>query len=244
MELVLKLPIDYRESLSFRRLEEFLGGDALRANHVYTGIWRELAYLAREGADPGRVRPCDHSLLRNICAAVTTDRVDELFAFLVGDHFKLFVRDGEDFLCLPFANCNSHLSPNTRSEKARGGDVRAFKARCARAEDRVFIQSLLIPADRLVDEAGQPLAGETVERIKRLVIWCDNALFKPTRGAWLYSPDLVANALPVIRRYTDAEIQQVCLYIARQRGHPALTGMTTETLLTKFDGLVGELRGS
>ena len=245
MEAVIKLPIDYQGSLVFLRLAEWFAPgrpDVVHANHVYTAIWRALALLGQEGRDPGRVTPADRPLFEQICASVTPDPA-ALFAALV-EGIKLFVRDGEDLVCLRFAQCNTHLREGARTMNQRGGDIRAFTRRCARIESEAFQQTLLIQPDKLVDADGRTLDGVTVRRLKLLVMRVDNALFKPTRPPYLYSEELIQVALVVLAKMTDGEIAEVARHIALNRAHPALNNMSTEKLLPDFGSILTSLSGA
>lgn len=250
MDGVLKLPIDLPQLPPFRQLKGVLGWE--RALGVWFVLWQELGYRCQEGGSPGRLLAGDVPGLKGALeifeAAVplTPDpsprgegnRVDEIFGELV--KCRLLVADGEDWVCPRFAllHGEAHLA---RSQAQRGGDMKAYLARQKRAEGEVFKQSCLIPEARLVDGEGQPLEADLVKRLMRLIVACDNALFKGTRPHYLFTEGLIADALEVLRKYSEEEVDLVLRTVVKHRNHPALGGMSAEKLLPKFGEIVGRL---
>ncbi len=243
MEAVLKLAMDYQESLVFRRLAQWFSAaqpDTMRANHVYTTIFRDLGYLARGGSEPGRIKPADQDIFRAVLA-LATDRVEDLFKALIDD-IRLFVRDGDDLVCMEFAAKNGHISPNAQTKESRGGVMRAFYKQVERGGDDGFQLQLNIQAVNLVDEHGVELDHVTVKRMKWLVVACDGALGKPTRPGYHYSPDLIQHAVRVLREYDNSAALAICEHIARNRMDPRLKGYTTEMLLPVFGQIMESLK--
>jgi hypothetical protein len=236
MESVIKTPMDYQESLVFRRLAEWFdpaAPDLVRAAYVYHGIFRDLAYLAREGRDPGRVTPAEVGLFHKVIARAT-EKVDALWAALVATEaapYGMFIQDGEDVVCVAFAKVNAHISPNAQTKESRGGVMKAFYAEVKRGESESFQMMLGIDAKHLVDANGAAL----VKRVKWFIVACDGALGKRTRPGYHYSRELVQNAVQILTKYTNAEAFTICQYIAKNRMHPALNGMATEALLPIFE---------
>jgi hypothetical protein len=119
--------------------------------------------------------------------------------------------------------------------------MRAFTQRMKKAQGQSFRQSLLINEARFVDDEEKPLSAEAVKRVMRLVVACDNALFKPNRLPFGYTEGLIAEARGVLKKFGDEEIDLVCRTVALHRNHPALNGVTTEKLLPMFDEVVRRL---
>jgi hypothetical protein len=254
MEAVIKTPLDFQETLVFRRLADFLGSveqprsheaqppqpDVIKASYVYHSIFRDLAYMAREGRDPGRVTVSDVPLFHKILARVTSE-VEPLWASLVGQGdqpIRLFVPDGDDFLCRPFADRNTHLMPGFQSKEALGGHVKAHNNLSKSARTVDFQMSLNIGEALLRDAEGVPLPAEMVRRLKWFVPTLDNALELPFRHASQYSPDLVQNAVKVLMKYSDEMLERVTRYILKNRKHPALARRPTEEIVVIFDQVV------
>jgi hypothetical protein len=234
MELVLKAPIDYQESLTFRRLAEWFSPeqpDVIKANYVYMTVFRDLAYLAREGHDPGRITPDNAGIIKKILQRVT-ERVDDLYAALHAG-IRLFIPDGADLVCLEFASNNGHLGPNSQTKESRGGVMKHFYAEVKRADSEGFQLLLNVPAENLLDDTGQPLDHERVKQVKWLVCALDSALGFKTRPGHHYSQTLVQNAYAAYQKiHFNREVAfAVCKYIAANRKDPALNGMPTEKVL-------------
>ena len=249
MEAVIKTPMDYQESLVFRRLAAFFSKDApdvVKASFVYHGIFRDLAYMAREGRDPGRVTPDDVSLFHKILSTVTPD-ADALWASLTGSGeqpIRMFIPDGPDFVCRPFADKNTHLGPNAmQTRESRGGVMRAFYALEKKARSVEYQMHLNISEDRLRDLENNPLDAEMTRRVKWLVTCVDGALKQPARAAGFYSADLIQNAAGILKRYADEEAYEVIKYIAENRDDQALKGHKAEKILTLFDEIRATMKG-
>jgi hypothetical protein len=122
--------------------------------------------------------------------------------------------------------------------------MRAYTQRMKKAQSQTFQQSLLISEAKLVDEQGEPLPAEEVRRVMRLIVACDNALFKPNRPPFGYTEGLIQEARGVLKRFTDEEIDMVCRTVALHRNHPSLNGVITEKLLPMFADVVKKLEGA
>jgi hypothetical protein len=257
MDNVLRVPIDLTGLPQFRVMEERLGfAGALAAWFI---LWRELGYRAQEGGAAGRLelgdvgvvrreleqcreRPADsESRAGDAAVASRTGAGVSGTVFDLMVEARLLVKDGEEYACPRFAVLHgTQLSPS-RSLAQQGGDMRAFSLRQKRAEQVVMQQSLALPESRFVDEEGRPLDGEAVRRVMRLIVSCDNALFREARANHGFTEGLIAQALAVLKKYVDEEIDYVCRSVAKKRGHPALSGMTTEKMLDAFGSLVEKL---
>jgi hypothetical protein len=238
MDCAVKMPIDLLQLPPFRQLRQLMGS-AERALFVWFTLWQELGYRAQEGNCPGRLPAQDAALFTAALEPVERDpeKRAQLFQHLLT--VRLLSQDGPDYVCPRFAILHGQMG--ARSQAQRGGDVRAYGQRMEKAEHSAFQQSLLVPPGKLVDGEGRPLPAEQVRRVMRLIVACDNALFKGARPSWGFGEGLIASALRVLQRFTDEEVNQVCLAVARPRNHPALNGVTTEKMLPMFGEMVGRL---
>lgn len=247
MDATLKFPIDLEQLPPTRKLRELFGLE--RALLVWWVLFQELKYRAQEGGLVGRIPKADRGGLESaIEERMGPGRVNGdggapppgwLAALLES---KLLVEDGDDYVCHRFAVLHGGEEPGGRTMSQRGGDMRSFTMKMRRLDESgAFQQSLHIADTKLVDEAGQPLDPDLVKRVTRLVVACDNALFKPTRPPMQFTEGLVQEALRVARRHTDAEVDYVVKTVARHRHHPALNGLTTERLLPRFEEVVRSL---
>jgi hypothetical protein len=234
----LQLPIDLTSLPPFRVMETALG--PTRALWLWWTVWRELSYLADEGIAPGRIRPEDKPTF--VAALALPQEGDKglpppecLWDLLLQS--RLLKVDGPDWICARF----TREGAATRSQAQRGGDIKNYNARQKAMPGEARQQALALPVSKLVDEHGEPLDDATAERVTRLIVSCDNALFKNARPLHGYSEGLVQDALRVIQQFSDEHIQQVCNFIANHRGHPMLT--TTERLLPMFGDVVRVIGG-
>ncbi|HVM51251.1 MAG TPA: hypothetical protein VMU04_24690 [Candidatus Acidoferrum sp.] len=228
----------------FRVLEGELG--PANALWLWWVVWRELAYFTEEGLAPGRIRNEDRPAF---VAAINVPGQENIRArgdARPPDCWELLVRsrllkaDGTDWVCPRFANLHG-AACMPRNQAQRGGDMRAYSLRQRKAPGEAFQQALLIAESKMVDEHNEPLDPETRQRVVRLIVSCDNALFKNARPTHGYSEGLVQDALKVLRRFTDEEINRVCNFVASRRNHPMLT--TTEKLLPQFGEIVQIVEG-
>jgi hypothetical protein len=239
MDSTVKLPIDLNSLPPFRELKLLLGLE--RALFVWWTLWQELGYRAQEGNCPGRLPLADvPSFLASLePTEPNAEQRAQLLQHLVS--VRLLKQDGEDFVCPRFAMLHGEMGQ--RSQAQRGGDMRAFKLRMKKAGGQSFQQALLISETKLVDAEGQPLAAEEVKRVTRLIVCCDNALYKDPRPSYGFTEGLIQDALRVLKRFTDEEIDFVCNKVALHRNHPALNGFTTEKLLPVFTDIVQKMEG-
>lgn len=240
--MTLKLPTDLTSLPPFRLLEASLG--PTRALWLWWTAWRELAYLMQEGLAPGRIRAEDKSGF--VAALVLPPDSDDSNPAEAGEHLwslllssHLLKADGEDWVCARFALMQE--GPTHRSAAQRGGDAKAYEARQRQMPGLAFQQALQISESKMVDEHGEPLTKEMRERVTRLVVSCDNALFKNLRPPHGYSEGLVQDALRVLANFTDEQIAAVCKFVSDHRSNPMLT--TTERLLPVFGEITRMLEG-
>lgn len=246
----LRLPLDYREAPSFRRLAAGLGGNRMWADWVLLSLWRTLGYLASEGGLPGKAREADimECLAESevwmvvpgeIAPAKTAVALKQLLAT---EEVGLLVADGEGvWYCPRFNQLHATEFQLAPSKEAKGGNIKAFNARTR--PQNASADALFLSPDVLVDAAGQPLSSETVRRYSYLVRVCDNALFRGERPAHRHTASMVANALPVLAALTDEQIAATGRTLALHRGHPLLATLHTEQLLPEFREIAGKLGG-
>jgi len=253
----LQLPIDLTSLPPFRLLEAALG--PARALWLWWVVWRELAYLMEEGCAPGRIRAEDQAtfvqalaLPRDSQAQIANSQMadgkrqrangetptgETLWGLLLSS--RLLKADGPDWICARFSLL--HEGPSHRSQAQRGGDLKAYHGRQKKLESDAFQQALQITESKMMDEHGEPLTSEMRQRVTRLVVSCDNALFKNLRPPHGYSEGLVQDALRALARFSNEQISQVCLFVAEHRNHPLLS--TTERLLPVFGEISRMLEG-
>lgn len=239
METCINLPLDFQQSLAFRRLAEWLerngvpSADCLvRASFAYVAIWVEMGYLARDGREVGRVTQEDALVfVRTLSTGLGGDLAQKLWDALPGE-LRLFSACDGGWQCAEFARANGHLSPGRLPAHRLGGYMKGFRRAIERAPE--IAQMLLLPPEKLVDESGAALTADEIRRVKWLVTLCDAALGKPTRPAYGYTENLIQLAVRVVRKMTDSQIMAVCEEVVRRREHPALSGMVTEKLLGEF----------
>jgi hypothetical protein len=242
--VTVQLPLDLTSLPPFRQLEAGIG--RLRALWVWWTVWRELAYLSQEGLAPGRVRGEDRAgfiqalglPLEQATSNLRHPTSNEIWELLLAS--RLLKADGPDWVCARFALLHGGAC-QPRNQAQRGGDMRAYHLRQRHAESEAFQQALLITESKMVDEHGEPLDPEARQRVTRLIVTCDNALFKGQRPPHGYTEGLVQDALRVLAKFSDEEINRVCTFVANRRNHPLLT--TTEKLLPQFGDIVRLLEG-
>jgi hypothetical protein len=243
MDSSVKMPIDLVQLPPFRQLRELLGGPE-RALFVWFILWQELGYRMQEGVSPGRLPGADLPLFLD--ALTPGGPAPGMEPKAIFQHLltvRLLRQDGEDYVCPRFALLHGDAGQN-RTLAQRGGDMRAFQQRMKKAQGAAFQQSLLIHESKLVDGEGQPLPAEEVKRVMRLIVACDNALFREARPPFGFTEGLIQSALAILQRFTDEEIDCVCRTVALHRHHPALSGLNTEKLLPMFSGIVAKLEGA
>lgn len=243
MDSTLRMPIDLQQLPPMRALRERHG--PARAVFVWWTVWQELGYLMQDGHPPGQVSaealPAFLQAFLPEFDGAAAQQLWERDLVQQGERDpRLFRKHGEGFLCLRFAALHGDV-PGPRSREQKGGDLRAFDRRMAAAGPASFQQSLALPAEFLRTAAGEPLPAEMGQRATRLVIACDNALFKPERPGYGWTEGLIQSAVRVLDKFTVEQTDQVCRLIAAHRNHPALSGLTTERLLDQFTDVAGKI---
>lgn len=238
MEAVLKLPSDLPQLPQFRALQRALGDEPCRALWLWYGLFQELKYRQDEG---GRCGLLPGAEVASVLSSLGVDR--DFFDRVMVGLSRLLVAEGVDFVCPRYVLLHASCAPGGRSREQMGGDMRAFRSRQAGVTERAMQVTLALPGERFVDAEGVALDSDTVRRVTRLVICCDNALYKEPRPTAGFGEGLIQNAVGVLRKFSDEEIDFVCEKVARNRAHPVLVGMTTEKLLPIFGDLVGRMDG-
>lgn len=236
VELVLKVPVDYQESLVFRRLAEWFSRekpDVVRADFVFMSIYRDLAYLAREGRPAGRITAADRALIQRSLLPVveSAERADALFAELCGG-IRYFVPDQDEFVCLIFAGNNAHFGQSNLSRERVGGFMRAHNKRVEREVSDRFQNYLQLPLDIFKIEGEPDPDAQTVQLARRIIVTCDSALGHKTRPDYHYNRALVQNAMRLAKKFTAEGVRDVGERILRNRGSAMLHQMNTEKLLS------------
>lgn len=241
MNAAAKFPLDLTELTIFRVVQARLG-TAAQAVHFFWLLWRELAQLVGQGEPTGRMRAIHMEVFIGLLVDLKffPDR-EAAMAFLADPLLEhgLLQRDGSDYVCLRFIALNADMALRGKREKV-GGYLKAYDARQAKAFNEEMQLALRTPARIWVDEHEEPLPMEIQDRIRRLVISCDNAL-KRERPPIGWTESLIQQALPIIGRYTDEQIGFVCRKVAACRDHPRLAGLTTERLLPNFTTIIADL---
>ena len=152
---------------------------------------------------------------------------------------KLLIPEGDTYVCPRFMVLNAQAGRGGR--ESLGGSRKAFLSKQRRLPGEAFRQGMLIPANKFTDENGAPLGGEEVRRITRLVISCDNALYKAARQPHEYTEGVIQEARRVLKKFSDEEIDQVVNCVSLHRDHPYLNGMNAEQMLPIFEQVMGRL---
>ncbi len=231
-----KLPLDLTQIPPFRNLATALGGVGA-AHTLWWELWRELGYHAEEGYALGRL-PGEAVL--GFTAALGEQGLAGEAAWGLLLSSKLLLVEGSDYFCPRFAILNGDLRAVKR--ESLGGNMKKFHGSQRKAEVNLFQQTLLISGDKFKDAEGVALDPEETRRVTKLIIGCDNALFKNERPSPGFTEGIIQDALAVARRFTDDEINQVLIDVARKRTHPFLNGITTERLLPQFRDMASKLQ--
>ena len=247
------MPADVRSLPPFRKLRDGLGSEA-SALLVWWVLFCEFHYRLQEGETAGRASRAEvagmldelRGLLKSEMPKSETAAPDDVWK---RDRLELerivmesgLLRgDGDEVVCPRFQALHG-AGTGARSAAQRGGDLRAFDLRQRRVEEQAFQQSLGIAASKFVDEKGEPLDNEATRRVTRLIVGCDNALFKGSRPPIGFTEGLIQDGLRVLAKYREAEVDALLRHVALARGHPALNGMTTEKLLPQLGEMAGKL---
>jgi len=247
MENVVRLPIDLLQLPTFRQLARVVGD--VQALYVWFAVWQGLAYRMQEGGPAGRVGREELPMLVKCLSTeqggllhigdnpgeVKTEALEKVLQEM------LFKGDGDDLVCLRFITLHGGVSSSPRSMAQRGGDMRAFTMRMKEAQGDALQTTLSISEHKFVDEQGEPLDPELTKRVTRVIIACDNALFRPQRPPVCFTEGLIQSALVVARKFSDEEINYICRSLALHRSHPALNGLSTEKVLPQFQEMAGKL---
>jgi len=230
-----KLPLDLTQIHPFRELKAALGGVGA-AHSAWWELWRELGYWAQEGNLIGRL---PGEALAGFQNALTDQGLpgEGTLASMVA--CKLLAPEADGYYCARFALLNRDLSGAKR--EAVGGNMKKFYGDQKRLGGRVVQQVLSISGTKFVDKDGNPLSSEETEKVTRLIISCDNALFKGERPSPGFTEALIQDALVVSRQLTDDEIDCILRAVALKRAHPFLAGMTAERLLPQFRDMILKL---
>ena len=239
MEAAFKIPSDLQLLTQFKELASALGRS--KAYHVFYLVWQELFLRAQEGAPKGRLPASQVPGLIRTLLEVEPDpaKCDEMFHKAIVEQSRLLERDGEDLVCPRFMVLNAQTGKG--SAASIGGSRKSFMTKQKRLQADAFQQSLLIRPEVFIDGDGKKLDSDQVKRVMRLVISCDNALYKPERMATGYSEGLIQAALSVLAKFTDEEINLMVTKVSMNRDHPALNGMVAERLLPELEATVRKL---
>jgi hypothetical protein len=237
MQTTIRLPLDLTQISPFREIKNGLLGDVGEAHTLWWELWRELGYHAQEGVALGRL-PGEN--VAGFKASLIEQGLDGDAGFDLLLKARVLVADGDDFTCPRFALLNSDFRLAKR--ESVGAYIKNFNGRQKKMEDSLLRQATLISESKFVDEADCPLDPDMTRKVTRLIISCDNALFKPERPSVGFTEGLIQDALRVAKKLTDDEINSVLYAVAYKRTHPALNGMTTERLLPQFGELARKLQ--
>ena len=231
-----KLPLDLTQIHPFRELKSLLGGSGA-AHAVWWELWRTLGYWAQEGSTIGKL-PTEAAATFKNDLAETGASGEDVFQHLLT--VKLLVPEDGGWFCPRFAVLNSDLLRAVKREQI-GGNMRKFLHEQGKVRGKTMQLGLAISENKFVDETGAPLAEDEAEKVTRLIISCDNALFKGERPPALFTEALIQDALRVVRKLTEDEIDCVLRRVAYCRNHPILNCMTAEKLLPQFRDIMGKL---
>lgn len=238
----IKLPPDLMQLPPYRHLRAALGSaaDALLAWWL---LFSELKRLAEEGGAPGRIGEAEAETFKKTLADVAAENglkwPGEKTLFELLEEAKVVKRDGTDWLCQRYQVLNGDaFRPGLSS---LGGSMKAYRSKERKLGQAAMQQSLNIHESKFVDGEGVTLASEMVDRVTRLIILCDNALFKPQRPPAGFTEGLIQSALLVVGKHKEEEIHFICEQVALHRSHPRLMGFTTERLLPQFSNMLREL---
>jgi hypothetical protein len=157
------------------------------------------------------------------------------------------------FVCPRFIELNKHLMPGERSMAQRGGDMRAFRKGADKAQSKALELGFALSPEKLLDRDGNPHPAHLQQSAMVLISMLDKALYLGDRPAYLYTVELIQNAVAVLREHgADAaepearrlaveKIDRMVELIAKRRGHPRLTGERPETLLPVMANVVRSL---
>ncbi len=223
MNNTVKIQIDLLQHSQFRELRDiFDPPNAMAALCTHYVLYQELASRAQSGEPIGRLRPKavlsfieSLGLIRAITGDLTAPGRAEAFMAKLTTVTNYLVREGDDYVCPRFSQLNPE--GDFRSKEARGGDVRTFNKRAARASQTATELSLLLPEEKFVDAAGRKLDRDVIKRLMMLIVNCDGALFLSERQPYAYTEALIQNAQLILAKFTDEQIDHTCRKVARNR---------------------------
>lgn len=235
--MLFALPVDFQESVPFRRLAFSFNGVPSKsiATIVWVALWRELTYLARDGNPPGKIIQQDIQFFINAFSECGDGDPKKLFDSLSSDSIKILVPVEDGFFCPMFAEYNPKIEGGLSKEQ-KGAFIRSFNKRNAKLDKAGLQQTFKIGTEKFVDAAGKKLDSDMVTRTYRLVGWCDNALGKKKREADHFSVELIQNASTLAQKFTDDKIKEVLKQIvfARLNNKPGIPE-NSEKLLPRFE---------
>ena len=243
------MPPDLLQLPPFGQLSSALGGKP-KAVMAWWVLFCQLNYLEQEGSPCGRVPEQDIEQFKKTVnemgveagvqspqSMVPSPESDgkTLYDLFIG--VKLLKMDGPDIVCPRYQALNSG-DRFGKSLSSIGGSMKAFRKKQGKLDAEAMQQSLNILESKFVDEDGVALLPDLVQRVTRLIIACDHALYKSSRPPFGFTEGLIQTALGIVRAKTDEEIDYVCEQVALHRAHPRLAGLTTERLLPQFGDMV------
>lgn len=249
MTPVVTFPIHFRQTQIFRKMVAYMAqmGSSCPtawADHLWITLWVDLTMNRLEGKPAGRMAEADMktwlSGLEILGNKPKPIMHDELLKFLVEDAHFLILQDGT-YICEVFAGINS--GPVGRTVQQLGGDMkRYFKRKEAIDGQGAFQMALAVDSKKYSYGDGRPIDAKTIERINRIIMVVDNALYRETpRPDWAFTEALILDACDLVEAFTDERLDSMTEKIARHRNHAVLQGMTAEKLIPKLAAVASEL---
>lgn len=246
---VLHLPLDHELREDFRRLVQALKpivGEAakIHASCYFTRLWCDWGRCATEwryldmpyaGADHAWAKEPLAHMLEEFCE----------WKFETGSLIKLAVQSGVILLkqngdiwglvLNDFWKFNDHLSPDFKSQQQRGGMAKASKRRQAEAEAMAGQQLAVLEAQgQLKFDQEMKVSEDEQKRAVTFMMRMDRACCVPVRSSSQYSPNLLKQAVIIIRRYTNDQIAIVERYLYKNRGNPEVVKVA-DRVIAEFD---------
>lgn len=139
-----------------------------------------------------------------------------------------------------FWRYNSHLSPTHKTIQQRGNIAKNARREAKELASAAEKQSQLLQDQTIfaMDIVANP---EETKNSIALVMRLDRACGKPLRATseYLAQKALMTDALKVVRKYSNDDINRVTEYVIANRENPRLVKLT-ERLLEKFGELLGK----
>lgn len=240
----INMPPDLLQLPPFREMSERLG-NAQRALMAWWILYSSLNYLAQEGHPVGRIPEGELPLFKKTLDVIAEENQLDglekiLYLFDLFVEVKLLKADGPEYICPRYQVLNAY-GRFGKSLSSLGGSMKAYRKRQESVDADAMQQSLNIHESKFVDTESVPLSPEVTKRVTRLIIACDNALYKSSRPAAGFTEGLIQDALKIAGKFSDEEINYVCEQVALHRSHPAINGLTTERLMPQFSDMVRKL---